>query len=245
MPKVTKAPNRSKPVIVLLGGPGSGKGTHGQSLAAALGYRHLSSGEHFRDHIRRATPLGRHVSKAIESGQLAPDELAEELARVMIGGYPEASGFVLDGYPRSLAQAEALETIVSALGCEVTQTFYLAVADDEIVRRLSGRLTCRACGRTCHETSKPPAQPGVCDTCGGELFRRTDDEPATIRQRVAVFHKMIGPLLDFYHETGRLVEIAAEGPVHEVSAQVFSTSRKEQPQLASLNKPASRAARSL
>lgn len=151
-----------------------------------------------------------------------PDEVAGELTRTMLGGCPEASGFVLDRYPRSLAQAEALESIVSALGCAVTQSLYLAIADDEIVRRLSGRLTCRACGQTCHETSKPPARPGACDVCGGELFRRTDDEPTTIRQRIAVFHQMIGSLLDFYRKTGRLVEIAAEGPVHEVSARVIA-----------------------
>lgn len=214
---------------MLLGGQGSGKGTHGQALAAVLGYQHLSSGDHFRDHIRRTTPLGRRAQESIESGQLVPDEVARELARAMLGGCSDASGFVLDGYPRSLAQAEALETIVSALGCEVTQTLHLAISDDEIVRRLSGRLTCRPCGRTCHETSKPPARAGGGDACGGELFRRTDDEPATIRQRVAVFRRMIDPLLDFYRATGRLVEIAAEGPVHEVSARVIAKARNEPP----------------
>jgi len=229
MPQAAKHQGHSKAVVVLLGGPGSGKGTHGQALAAALGYQHLSSGEHFRDHIRRATPLGRRASQAIESGQLATDDLANELVRAMLDGCPDASGFVLDGYPRSRAQAEALEGTVSALGCVVTQTLYLAISDDEIVRRLSGRLTCRACARTCHETSKPPARPGVCDACGGELFRRADDEPATIRQRVVVFHRMIGPLLDFYRATGRLVEIAAEGPVGDVSARVIAESKNERP----------------
>ncbi|MEO8350274.1 MAG: nucleoside monophosphate kinase, partial [Chthoniobacteraceae bacterium] len=210
-------------------GPGSGKGTHGQALAAALGFEHLSSGEHFRDHIRRATPLGRRAGEFIENGQLVPDELVNELVRAMLGGDSAASGFVLDGYPRSLAQAEALEGIVLALDCVVTQALYLAISDDEIVRRLSGRLTCRVCGRTCHETSKPPVRAGVCDACGGELFRRADDEPATIRQRIAVFHRMIGPLLDFYRATGRLVEIAAEGSVPEVSARVIAKSKIDRP----------------
>lgn len=225
MAQATKQQSLSRPVVVLVGGPGSGKGTHGQALAEALGYQHLSSGEHFRDHIRRATPLGRRAQEFIESGRLVPDEVASELVRAMLGGSPDASGFVLDGYPRSLAQAEALEGIVTALGCEVTQTLYLAISDDEIVRRLAGRLTCRTCGRTCHETSKPPARPGVCDACSGELFRRADDEPATIRQRVAVFHRMIDPLLDFYRETGRLVEVAAEGSVKEVSARVIAKTK--------------------
>jgi adenylate kinase len=227
MPHATKQQNHPRPVVVLVGGPGSGKGTHGKALAEALGYQHLSSGAHFRDHIRRATPLGRRAREPIENGRLVPDDVTRELVRTMLDGYPDASGFVLDGYPRSLAQAEALEGIATALGCEVAQTLYLAISDDEMVRRLSGRLTCRTCGRTFHETSKPPARPGVCDACGGELFRRSDDEPATIRQRVAVFHRMIDPLLDFYRETGRLVEIAAEGPVNEVSTRVIAKSQSE------------------
>jgi adenylate kinase len=214
---------------VLLGGPGSGKGTHGQALAAALGFQHLSSGEHFREHIRRATPFGRLAQEFIECGQLVPDEVAGELVRAILGRWPGASGFILDGYPRSLTQAEALESIVSALGCVVTQTLYLAISDDEIVRRLSGRLTCRGCGQTCHESSKPPGRPGVCDLCGGELFRRADDNPATIRQRIATFHRTIGPLLEFYRATGRLVEIAAEGPVLEVSALVIAMAKNESP----------------
>jgi adenylate kinase len=227
MTQVTKQQSHSRPVVVIVGGPGSGKGTHGQALAEALDYQHLSSGDHLRDHIRRATPLGRRAREPIENGRLVPDEVMSELVRAMLGGSPDASGFVLDGYPRTLAQAVALEGIVTALNCEVTQALYLAISDDEIVRRLSGRLTCQTCGRTCHETSEPPARPGVCDACGGELFRRADDEPSTIRQRMALFHRTSGPLLDFYRKTGRLVEIAAEGPVQVVSARVIAKSKNE------------------
>lgn len=216
-------------VLVLVGGPGSGKGTHGQALASALGFQHLSSGAHFRDHISRATPLGLRAQAAIEQGQLVPDDVTADLVRSMLDGCPDAGGFVLDGYPRSLAQAETLEGLVQAQGCVVTRTLYLVISDDEMVRRLSGRLTCRACGRTCHETSQPPARPGVCDACGGELFRRADDEPATIRERVALFHRMIEPLLDFYRRSGRLVEVAAEGPAKEVSARVIASLKQERP----------------
>ncbi|MDB6134228.1 MAG: adenylate kinase [Verrucomicrobiales bacterium] len=214
----------STPIVVLLGGPGSGKGTHGQALASALGYEHVSAGGHFRDHIRRGTPLGRQASKFIENGQLVPDELVTELMRTLFRGCPAAKGVVLDGYPRSLAQAEALEEIAAAAGYAVTGALYLVISSDEIVRRLSGRWTCGMCGRTFHETSKPPARPGVCDACGAELLRRADDEPATIRRRIALFHEMIGPLLGFYRGTGRLVEIAAEGTVQEVSARVIANS---------------------
>lgn len=225
MPSIGQQQCTSRPVVVLLGGPGSGKGTHGQALAAALGYRHLSTGEHLRDHIRRATALGRRAREPIANGQLVPDEVASELVGVMLGGCPDARGFVLDGYPRSLAQAASLERIVTVCGGVVARALYLAVSDEEILRRLSGRLTCRSCGRTCHETSNPPARTGECGACGGELFRRADDEPATIRQRIAVFHRMIGPLVTFYRETGRLVEVAAEGPVREVSARVIAGSK--------------------
>ena len=230
MPPVASHQTSPAPIIVLLGGPGSGKGTHGQALATALGYEHLSTGEHFRDHIRRATSLGRRASEFIKNGRLVSDELVIAMVREMLGGHPTASGFVLDGYPRSLAQAEALESIASAPDYEVTQALYLAISDDEIVRRLSGRLTCKACGRTCHETSKPTARAGVCDACGGELMRRADDEPATIRQRISVFHRMIIPLLDFYRAAGRLVEIAAEGPVRDVSARVIAMSKLRRPE---------------
>lgn len=218
------AKNRSAltPIIILLGGPGSGKGTHGQALAEELGYHHLSSGEHFRDHIQQATPLGRRAVEFIEKGQLVPDELATELVQTMLGDFPDARGFVLDGYPRSLAQAEALEEIAATLECSVKLTLYLEVSDFEIMRRLSGRLTCRECGRTYHETSSPPARPGVCDACKGELFRRDDDEPATIRQRITGFHETISPLLEFYRAAEQLVEIPAEGPVGEVSARVVA-----------------------
>jgi adenylate kinase len=225
MPHVAQRQIATTPVLVLLGGPGSGKGTHGQALATALGYEHLSSGEHFRDHIRRATPLGCRASAFIENGQLVPDELVIELVRDLLVCCPNAKGFVLDGYPRSLTQAQALEEIASGLNLVVTRALYLAITDDEIMRRLSGRLTCKACGRTFHETSKPPARPGVCDICGGELIRRADDEPATIRQRISVFHRMISPLLDFYRASNRLVKIAAEGPVSDVSARVIAKSK--------------------
>ena len=222
-------PSPSRPILLLLGGPGSGKGTHGQALATALGFEHLSSGEHFREHICRQTPLGLRAKGFIENGQLVPDDVTLDLVRAMIGGHAAAQGFVLDGYPRTLAQAETLERTVPELGAAVAQALYLSLSDNEMLRRLSGRLTCRACGRTCHETAQPPARPGVCDACGGELFRRADDEPATIRLRLTVFHRQIDPLLDFYRSAGRLEEVAAEGRKQDVSARVVAAAKKERP----------------
>ena len=212
-------------VVVLLGGPGSGKGTHGQALAEALGFHHLSSGEHLRDQIRRETPLGLRAQEAIQGGRLVSDEVVFDLVRTMLSEGSEASGFVMDGYPRTEAQAAALETLVSEVDCVVTQALYLAISDAEMMRRLSGRLTCRNCARTWQETPTRSIGAGRCDACEGELFRRADDEPTTIQRRIDLFHRMIEPLLQFYRASGRLVEVAAEGSVQEVSARVIAATR--------------------
>ena len=225
MSSSTSPHHQARAVVVLLGGPGSGKGTHGLALAKALGYRHLSSGEHLREQIRQATPLGRRAQEAIQAGRLVSDEVVLELVRAMLSEGSEASGFVMDGFPRTEAQAAALETLVSEVDCVVTHTLYLAISDAEMMRRLSGRLTCRNCARTWQETPERSVGTGRCDACGGELFRRTDDEPTTIQRRIEVFHRMIEPLLHFYRASGRLVEVAAEGSVHEVSARVIAACR--------------------
>ncbi len=211
-----------RPIIVLLGGPGSGKGTHGKALAQALNLEHLSSGEHFRDHIRRATPLGLRARSNVEAGEFVPDEMAVELLREMLSSNVNANGFVLDGYPRSLEQAEALQALASEVGIVIAKTILLQISDDEIVRRLSGRLTCRNCGATCHLVFKPPVIRGICDICGGPLFQRADDEPATIRHRIALFHERTGPVAEFYNRIGILTEIPAEGSPREVGILVVT-----------------------
>jgi len=212
----------AKPVIVLLGGPGSGKGTHGKTLARALNFEHLSSGEHFRDHIRRGTSLGIRTRSAVELGEFVPDETAMELLREMLSSYPKAHGFVLDGYPRSLAQAEALQALAPDLGTVITRAVLLQISDDEIMRRLSGRLTCRNCGATCHEILKPSSVRGICDMCGGALFRRADDEPATIRHRISLFHERTAPVVNFYNSMGLLTEVAADGSPSQVGVRVVT-----------------------
>ncbi len=210
-------------LIVLLGGPGSGKGTHGQVLADRLGYGHLSTGEQFREQIRLRTPLGVEAKGLIEAGRLVPDPLVLALVADMLKANQSTPGCVLDGFPRSRAQAEALGEVADDHGFSVSSALYLRISDDEVLRRLSGRLTCRECGRTFHETANPPIATGLCDGCGGQLFRRKDDEPATIQKRIAVFHDMIEPLLAFYRAAGQLVEIPAEGAVETVSSRVVAT----------------------
>jgi len=208
------------PCIVLLGGPGSGKGTHGQAVADALGIQHLSSGEHFREQIQKETPLGLQAKALIEKGRLAPDTLANALIRDLLTRQGLGNGWVLDGYPRSLPQAEALTVLLGELGLGVSFALYLRLDDEEIKQRLSGRLTCRACGQTFHELFNKPKEADRCDNCGGDLFRRNDDEPATIRNRIEIFHEMIGPLLDYYKKSGLLSEVDVSGPVDVVRQRV-------------------------
>lgn len=211
-----------RPVIVLLGGPGSGKGTHGRAVAEALNFDHVSTGDRFREEIQAETPLGKRAQAAIEQGRFAPDDVASELLQKILAEQPPRAGLVLDGYPRTYAQALGLPALLAAHDLFLGAVIHLALDDEEIVTRLSGRLTCRACGETCHQTYQPPRQAGVCDLCGGELYRRADDQPETIRKRLAVFHEAEGPLLEVYRSGPLWVEIDGSGPKAEVKARAIA-----------------------
>lgn len=210
------------PVVVLLGGPGSGKGTHGRAVAEALGLDHVSTGDRFREEIQAGSPLGKRAQAAIQQGRFAPDDVASELLGNILAERPYGAGLVLDGYPRTRAQAMILPELLSPHGLALRAVIHLALNDEEIIARLSGRLTCRACGETCHQTYQPPRQPGVCDLCGGELYRRADDEPETIRKRLAMFHETEGPLLEVYRSGPLWVEIDGCGPIEEVKARAIA-----------------------
>jgi adenylate kinase len=212
--------------LVLLGGPGSGKGTHGQALADAFHLRHLSTGAHFRRHMAQKTDLGVIAQGYIDRGQLVPDEVATRLLTGLLNDLPSAEGFVLDGYPRSLVQARDLKGILEARNKNLSAALYLKISDAEIIRRLSGRLTCRQCEQTFHELFNPPLTPGICPACGGELYRRDDDHPDTIRKRVQVFHQSAAPLLEFYRKENLLCEIDAEGPPARVRDLVVQAARE-------------------
>jgi adenylate kinase len=224
------SPPPSPTFFVLLGGPGSGKGTHGQALAQHLGLQHLSTGAHFRDHIARRTPLGHLAQKKIDQGKLLPDDVANDLMRDLLQEAPDAAGFVLDGYPRSLPQAHALKKMLAERNLSVTAAIYLEVSDQSIIERLSGRLTCRQCGQTYHEKFHPPAETGTCDSCHSQsLYRREDDEPVTIQKRLDVFHQMIQPLLDFYRDENLLISVQAEGERSKVTDRVIASVQSPQP----------------
>lgn len=209
-------------VIVVLGGPGSGKGTHGRAVAEALGLGHISTGDRFREEIAAGTKLGQRAQVALDQGRFAPDDVACELMGRILAEQPAGVGLVLDGFPRTRAQAETLPGLLAPHGLELRAVIHLALGDEEIIARLSGRLTCRGCGETCHERFQPPQRPGVCDLCGGPLYRRPDDEPTTIRRRLVMFHETEGPLLDFYRSSPLWVEIDGAGPVAEVKARAIA-----------------------
>ncbi len=209
-----------KPNLLLIGGPGAGKGTQSERLSQWLGVPHLSTGEIFRQQIAKGTALGKEAAIYIDRGQLVPDNLADLVAEERLALPDAQDGYVLDGYPRSLPQALELERALKQCGHKLDAAIYLDVPDEDIMTRLSGRLTCRSCGKTCHARFYPPKRAGICDACGGELYQRNDDNPASIRARLKIFHGITGPMLDYYRKKGLLIPVDATTGMEKVSEQI-------------------------
>ncbi len=226
--------------LVLLGGPGSGKGTQAELLASKLGLPHISTGDLFRENLRRETELGKMARAFMDRGELVPDDLTDHMVEDRLGRPDIREGFILDGYPRTLAQAVALEEILSRLGRRITGALNIDVPDSTIVARLSARLICRSCQAPFHLHFHPPKKPGVCDHCGGELFRRSDDNPATIRTRLATFHRQAAPLIHYYRECGVYRVIAGDDAVEAVSSRCIYAAKELAPRQA-LASPTARA----
>jgi adenylate kinase len=211
--------------LVLLGGPGSGKGTHGKAIAEALGWIHCSTGVHFRRHMENNTPLGRLAREYIGRGELVPDQATLGLVGEILKPLAPDQGFILDGYPRSRPQAVDLDGLLRQRGNRLIAALFLHVSDGEILRRLSGRLTCQDCQKIYHRESHPPPRPGFC-SCGGKLYQREDDHPENIRRRLREFHRLNGPLLDYYRSQNLLREMRAEGPIEEVAQRAVATAKQ-------------------
>jgi adenylate kinase len=207
---------------VLVGPTGAGKGTQAQFIASQLAIPKISTGDIFRYNVSTGTELGRRAKDFMDRGDLVPDEVTIGMVTSRLQEDDTHSGFLLDGFPRNVPQAETLKKMLADWDTRLDIVLELVVDDDEVVRRLSGRRTCRRCQRVWHVLYEPPSRPDVCDDCGGELFQRDDDKENVIRHRLEVYSSQTAPLVAFYADEGILVGIDATGPVEEVTARALS-----------------------
>jgi adenylate kinase len=208
--------------VILFGAPGAGKGTQAAILAEKIGLVHITTGELFREAIRQETELGKQAKPHYDRGQLVPDHLTIAMLLERLSQGDCARGCLLDGFPRTLEQATALDEALAREGKAIDKVAYIKVAQDELLGRLSGRWNCRQCGSVYHERFQPPRQAGRCDQCGGELYQREDDKPETVGKRLEVYFQQTAPLIDYYRARGKLVEIHGDGSVEEVAESLLA-----------------------
>jgi adenylate kinase len=203
--------------VVLLGLPGAGKGTQASRLRERTGLAHITTGELFRENIRQGTELGKRAQPYVEQGLLVPDEITISMLLERISQPDARRGFVLDGFPRTIEQAEALDRALAGEGKRIGRVPYIRAGTEELVRRLAGRWNCKECGAVYHELSSPSRQAGRCDNCGSTLYQRKDDKPEVVRTRLDVNMRNLQPLLDYYRRQGKLVEVDGERDAEEVT----------------------------
>ena len=207
--------------FVLLGPPGSGKGTQAKIIAEKLDLPHISMGDILREEVRKKSPLGIKVEGILKVGKLVPDEVTFELARERLNFSDCGKGFIFDGYPRTLVQAEALEKILGGLGKSVDKVVYFSLPLNSVVERLSLRRSCKKCGAVYHLKYAPPKTANKCDACGGDLYLRHDDEENVIKNRFEVYLKQTKPLIDYYKKKNVLIEIDASKLIEEITKDIF------------------------
>lgn len=207
--------------VVMLGPPGAGKGTQAVRIAQRRGLAHLSSGDILRSEVKDGTELGRKARSYMESGGLVPDDL---IIAMMVGRIEKAGGqgFLLDGFPRTLAQARQLDERLASLRRQVDRVIHLVVSDDELLNRLTGRWTCTKCSAVYHQRNSPPARAGICDACGGELTQRPDDRAEVVANRLRTYHEQTRPLVDYYRGRGVLVDVDGQAGMDEVTRAIES-----------------------
>ena len=206
--------------LILLGPPGAGKGTQAKKLTEVLGVPHVASGDLFRHHRRKGTPLGIKASEYMTHGLLVPDEITTAMVMERIQPPLDMEGYLLDGFPRNLVQAQALDEM-AARGKPVDYVILISVPDDELVTRLSGRRVCECCQASYHVEMAPPSTPGRCDDCGGGLLQREDDSPEAVRVRIRVYNEETQPMLDHYVRAGKLVEVDGLGHMDDVARRLL------------------------
>jgi adenylate kinase len=208
--------------VVLLGPPGAGKGTQAEVISEKLALQHISSGDIFRENLKAQTELGKLAQGYMNRGELVPDDVTIAMIRERLSRPDTQNGALLDGFPRTPAQAVALAEMLSEMGGAVDVVPYISVQPEILVERLGGRWTCRAQGHIYHQKYNPPQQPGVCDVDGSELYQREDDKAETVERRIKVYFEQTAPLIDYYRAEGLLVEIDGSQPIDKVTEQMLA-----------------------
>ena len=206
--------------IIMLGAPGAGKGTQAKKIAAKYQIPHISTGDIFRANIKNGTELGNKAKTYMEQGLLVPDELVCDLVVDRVQQPDCANGYVLDGFPRTIPQAESLTAALKDLGEEIDFAINVEVPDENIIRRMGGRRACLACGATYHVENVPPKKEGICDVCGAQLVLRDDDKPETVKKRLDVYHDQTQPLIEYYTNANVLVEVDGTMAMEDVFAAI-------------------------
>ncbi len=212
--------------IIFLGAPGAGKGTQAASVAQELNLVHIASGDMFRQALEQGSRLGVQTKAYVEKGTLVPDEITIRMVLERMSAPDCKPGVILDGFPRNLGQAEALDKALAEQGKAIDKMVYIKVSEEELLKRLSGRWICRQCQAPYHTINSPPKVWGRCDQCGGELYQRHDDTVETVKKRLEVYFAQTAPLISYYTQAGKLLEIDGEGSVDEVSKRIVAALRK-------------------
>ncbi|MEW6744079.1 MAG: adenylate kinase [Planctomycetota bacterium] len=211
--------------VLLLGGPGAGKGTQAKRLAETLRVPHISTGDMFRKALGEKTPMGLKAKSYMERGELVPDDVVVGVVEERLRASDVRRGYILDGFPRTLPQAEALKSLLQEKGEKLDRVVLIEVDEAKLVKRLSGRRTCRKCGAMFHIDFNPPKKSAICDSCGGELYQRDDDKEETIRDRQRVYREQTTPLIAFYTRDGILKRVEGEGSIDQVFARIEAALR--------------------